>query len=1016
MKRALAVALLLLAPSARAGVIDPPLETHLSTVPEDAQVSVLIMLADEVPIADLDAELSAGRASRTHRHAMVITALQEKAAATQGPILAELEAGKTAGEVAGYTPYWIANLVVAKMTVRALRQIAARPDVGVVYSNFTVSSLEQMFVCPEIGVSQAIGVTPGLRAINAPRVWYELGINGTGTLIGGLDTGVTGNHAALSSRWRGAQQGVPWQHAWLDRLGTNTQFPVDADDCGHGTHTMGTMVGLGAATDDTVGVAWGAQWIACNAISQGAGNAEFDNDIVAAFQWFADPDGNSQTVTDVPDVVENSWRINEFWGYPDCDPRWWAVIDGCEAAGCAVVFSAGNEGPGAETIGSPPDRITTPTNAYAIGAVNATDFAFPYPIANFSSRGPSGCDHATIKPEVAAPGVSVYSTTRNGGYGQNGWSGTSMAGPHVSGTIALMRQANPNLDVATVKRILMITARDEGAVGEDNAYGAGVIDAYNAVRQAQCNSPTVLASGAAVATPAPGGFYRFTQGAIYWSAVAVRNPAADWDIAVYQQGLGGTGDNCFNGILANSVNVSGVDFVIGDFNHNPLGTYYVYSYRYSGPGNAVTEWDDGVDALTINGNWIDRTTGADDVIEVWDVFLESGTTYTFDFSRNGPADSKMLLFRNPGATYWVGRNARLLETTGTTTYTAPASDWYGVAVVNDNGQFGLYSLRVGTCIAPTSLVSGASVLTPPAFGQYSFAQPTIYWTAVGVRQQGADDWDIGVYEQAQGGSWPVCFADPLASSTGVGVVDFVVGDFNHNPLGTYYVRPYLFGSGSTGRTEWDDGADQIFVGGAPINRSTGESDVLEVWDVLLTGGEQYDIFFERTRADDTKLLLFQSQNGIYWASRANAQLETQSLHTFFTAPADDWYGIVVVNDTGIAGDYRIGINVASTAVDDHGASSAPAMTALGVPRPNPAAGSVQITFDLHERGPVELEILDVAGRVVVALPGHDWEAGTWQTPWDGRSAGGSRMPAGVYWVRMAVGPREVGRSKFILLR
>ncbi len=1006
-----------LAGTAHAGMIDPPFESYLRTLPDDAKVSILIMMADQAPISNLDTELREERAPLAERHAAIITSLIDKAAATQGPLLTDLAALKATGEVAGYTPYWIANLVVAKMTVRTLRVVAARADVGTVYSNFTVSPMAAPMVCPELGGSLAIQVPPGLRAINAPRVWYELGFNGSGRLVGGLDSGVTGTHVALSARWRGAQAGVPWQHAWLDRLGTNTQSPVDADVCGHGTHTMGTMVGLGAATHDTVGVAWGAQWIACNAIGNPSTGAEFDNDVIAAFQWFADPDGNPQTTADVPDVVENSWRINEDFpgGYIDCDPRWWAVMDGCEAAGCAVVFSAGNEGPGAETIGSPPDRITTPTDAFAIGAVNATDFQFPYPIANFSSRGPSGCNHTTIKPEVSAPGVTVYSTTRNGGYGQFGWSGTSMAGPHVSGTIALMRQANPNIDVTTAKQILMRTARDEGAAGEDNSYGWGVIDAYNAVRQAQCDDPLVLASGAAAITPAPGGFFTFTQSPIYWSAAAVRNPVADWDIAVFSSGTGGSGDNCFSGVLASSSNVNGADFVIGDFNHNPLGSYYVYSHRYSGPGSAVTEWDDGPDALTINAPAITRNTGSNDVIEVWDVFLDGGTTYTFDFNRVGSADTRMMLFRNPGATYWVGRNSRVLETTVPNTYTAPASDWYGVVVVNDNGQAGTYSLRVGTCTAPVALASGVSVITPPAVGYYSFNQNNIYWTAVGVRQQSGDDWDLTAYQQGSGGAWPSCFSNPLASSTGVSTVDFVIGDFNHNPIGTYYVSPFDF-YGMSGRTEWDDGANQLFVGDPPISRATGESDVLEVWDVLLSAGVQYDIFFERTRADDTKLLLFKSENGIYWAPRSAAQLETQALHTLYPAPVDDWYGIVVVNDTGLAGDYRLGISVASTAVNDPGPSSVPAATALGAPRPNPAAGSVQIAFDLHERGAVDLEILDVAGRVVAALPSRSWEPGSWQAPWDGRGRNGDRVPAGVYWVRMAAGAREIGRSKFILLK
>lgn len=470
---------LLLARAAAAGVIDPALEADLTALSGGTQVSALIILADQVPVRALDEELRAEHATLAARHARVITELRAMAENTQGPLLADLAALEARGEVTGYTPYWIANLVVVRMSASALRGVAARSDVGVVGANFSVSPIEPAgdTRTPVAPVAAFAGSTPGLRAIQAHRVWYELGITGAGRLVCGLDTGVMGNHPALASRWRGAQPGIPWQWAWKDVIGGNTQFPADPN--GHGTHTMGTLVGIAAATADTIGVAWGARWIACNAINQGVSH-EFDNDVIAAFQWIADPDGDPQTTDDVPDVVANAWRVNEQLGYPDCDARWWTVIDACETAGCAVVFSAGGDGPGAQTIGSPADRIATPTNALAIGAVSAqAGEPFPFPIASFSSRGPSGCDGVTKKPEVVAPGVNVLSSTNNGGYAL--WSGTAMAVPHVAGVIALMREADPDLDVTTAKQILLETALDEGTAGEDNIYGWGVIDAYAAV-------------------------------------------------------------------------------------------------------------------------------------------------------------------------------------------------------------------------------------------------------------------------------------------------------------------------------------------------------------------------------------------------------------------------------------------------------------------------------------------------------------------------------------------------------
>ncbi len=399
--------------------------------------------------------------------------------ARQEPLRRDLEAGRRTGDVVGFTGYWIANLIVVQALPAEIERLAARPDVASVELNFAASLVAPVEREPaaERSAHRGIGVTPGLRAVRAPEVWYDLGYNGAGRLVGSLDTGVELGHPALAARWRGNH--APWQACWLDVLGGNTVVPTDHD--GHGTHTTGTMTGV--ALDDTVGVAWAAQWIACNAIGQLV-NPGFDNDIVAAFQWFADPDGDPLTVDDVPDVVQNSWGVNEgFPGYVDCDSRWWTVIDNCEAAGVVTIFSAGNSGPNARTIGSPADRGTTPVNCFAVGAVDATDYDFPYPIAGFSSRGPTGCTvpaDSRIKPEVVAPGVHVYSSVPSGGYAGN-WDGTSMAGPHVAGVVALMRQADPDLDVATLKTILLQTARDEGTAGEDNTYGWGFLDARAAV-------------------------------------------------------------------------------------------------------------------------------------------------------------------------------------------------------------------------------------------------------------------------------------------------------------------------------------------------------------------------------------------------------------------------------------------------------------------------------------------------------------------------------------------------------
>lgn len=463
---------------AYAGSISGGLASELDALPEGGKTTVLVVMEEQAPIAAMSRDLSNRDATRAERHEEIIRALQEMKP-TQDGLLGWLDGALRSGAVDGYTSYWIVNSMVVRGTESAIRAIAARPDVAQVRCNPVAELVEPVGPYSTEGLRDGIGVTPGQRAIRADQVWYEYGITGLGRIVANQDTGVDGTHPALIDRWRG-HNGHPHSECWLDTVNEppNT-FPEDNGS--HGTHVMGSITGAGHETGDTVGVAWGAQWIACNTIGQGASGG-FDNDVIESFQWFTDPDGDPSTIDDVPDVVQNSWRVNEdFPGYEDCDDRWWDVIDNCEAAGVVVIFSAGNEGPDPETIGSPPDRTTTPVNCFAVGAVDATNNDWPYPIAGFSSRGPSGCEGNATKPEVVAPGVDVYSSVPGGGYQGNGWNGTSMSGPHVAGIVGLMREANPDLEVDVIKQILLDTARDEGDPGDDNDYGWGFVDAYAAV-------------------------------------------------------------------------------------------------------------------------------------------------------------------------------------------------------------------------------------------------------------------------------------------------------------------------------------------------------------------------------------------------------------------------------------------------------------------------------------------------------------------------------------------------------
>ncbi|RMH72479.1 MAG: T9SS C-terminal target domain-containing protein [Gemmatimonadetes bacterium] len=465
------ISLLVVFPVVMAAEIAPELEAQLQQMDDEAFITVMIEMADQFDTPALDRDLKQRRATRQQRHYEVVTALQDWANRTQADVLNWLDQQELQGKVQNVQSMWISNLIFADMQKAVVYQLAAFDEIATLHPNYEMELIEPVRTENSRETGSLRRVESGLEAIRADEVW-AMGINGEGTLVSNVDSGVDGNHPALADRWLGLER--PWQECWYNAQDPNgSQFPIAVDGA-HGTHTMGTETGLGVATGDTIGVAWGAQWIAAGVEFSGGSTQR----LVNSLQWIANPDGDPTNDDDVPDVCNNSWGSST-----PCRTVYDGVIQNCEANGCAIVFSAGNSGPGPQTIGSPASSILTPYTVFAVGAVNGHGSNPPYPIASFSSRGPSGCDGQTIKPEVSAPGVEVRSSVPGGGYQSSGWSGTSMAAPHVSGTMALMRQVDPNIEVDVMKDILMSTAIDHGSPGEDNDYGWGVIDAYAAVME-----------------------------------------------------------------------------------------------------------------------------------------------------------------------------------------------------------------------------------------------------------------------------------------------------------------------------------------------------------------------------------------------------------------------------------------------------------------------------------------------------------------------------------------------------
>lgn len=439
----------------------------------NSTVRTLVMLNEQVDIEALDRDLTLRNASLSERAYTVITALRNKAMATQGSVISFLDA-QASEDVVEFEAYWIVNCLVVEARASVLLDLGIHPDISYM-------SLEPIFELEKPVESSPAESIPGaaeagLKAINAHKVWAE-GFTGKNRRVMNIDTGVEGNHIALRTRWLGNR--VPASEAWLG----SQSFPHDCDD--HGTHTMGTMTGYDPATFDTVGVAFDAEWMAAGALGCGTS-------VIASFQWSMDPDNDPATIKDMPDVINNSYASGSLsaqcpGGFTD------QLFNSVEAGGIAIVFSAGNDGPGASTITVPKNLNSHLVSIWATGALDGNNS--DHPIAGFSSRGPSSCGGTgslLIKPEASAPGVSVRSTILNNNYGNK--SGTSMAAPHVAGSVALLRQAFPYMSGRDLKLALYNTAEETVADlagndpgepggfndGEDNNYGNGMINVYAA--------------------------------------------------------------------------------------------------------------------------------------------------------------------------------------------------------------------------------------------------------------------------------------------------------------------------------------------------------------------------------------------------------------------------------------------------------------------------------------------------------------------------------------------------------
>lgn len=438
---------------------DPDAEFH----------QVDIVLTGKVDPLELKKQFKLNNTPLAQRQKTVIRELLQAAELSQVPFLNDLQA-KYTGQFKEVRRFWICNMITLEATPELLNELVKRPEIEFIdLSNARMTKPLDPIIRGEENFSRSPnGIEPGLAAINAPALW-AMGYTGRGRLGHSVDTGVWPDHPAISENWMGNH--MPLDHCWY---WYDTQFPGDKNGA-HGTHTVGTTMGLDRATNDTIGVAFNAHFIAADPVATSINTVIPLIEFLPAFQFALNPDGDTSTVSDIPDVINNSWGFTVVSDTTLCTGYFADMLNAIEAAGIANVASAGNDGPGDSTMTYPFHVNTGLVNSFTVGAVSIG--SQPYTIAGFSSRGPTTCGGTgslVIKPEVVAPGVNVRSAVENGGY--DSYQGTSMAGPHVSGAVLLLKEAFPYLTGEDILLALYYSAHDLGPLGEDNTYGMGMID------------------------------------------------------------------------------------------------------------------------------------------------------------------------------------------------------------------------------------------------------------------------------------------------------------------------------------------------------------------------------------------------------------------------------------------------------------------------------------------------------------------------------------------------------------